>query len=602
LIFSLFFRGNNGDDDIEDLAPDNMDEIGFFDFFDHFDPGRILVVMGGEILQPPAPPRFIDGNLYLPVNFLQQYVDRYIFWEPTGSAGPRLTISSFDEIERFVPNSQTYTVNWIERPLAVPIRQIGDMAYMAAEMVMARYPLQLDFQDEYNILIVDFDSEQQLIYRVVFEDEPDYTEFDGAELYEEQDDRWLPLRFGASTRYPIKARLEQGEQVVFIANHGEFYYVRKSNGLMGFANADNLVFDDYIAAVAQIEARRPITRPGFSGSINMVWHLMENHVAAANEGAWYHPMGVNVISPTWLRFCRASYDGTIISLANTHYVNWAHSHGMEVWPTITDMFFGENFSNEAARLILLDAAIRDYIISQIMDIVARYNLDGINVNYEQVFSPEGAHYIQFLRELAVPMRQAGAVLSATVFAPIPGNLWWNYPEIGKTVDFITMMTYDEHYGSSAVAGSVASFPWVQEAVETLLTMVPAEQIVMGMPTSARLWTEEFSLETGEWELISWDEHLSPHHRTRAMGMNFARDYILALGASFEWDYITRQYYAVHYFNHQGAERRHRMWLNDLRSVEEKLTLYTRHNLAGITWWQKGLENPALWGFVDGILN
>ncbi|MDR2166769.1 MAG: hypothetical protein LBE35_02825 [Clostridiales bacterium] len=587
LVFSLFFRGG-GETGADEEAGDNMDEVGFFDFFEHFDPARILVAMGEEYIIPPTAIRFIDDRLYLPADFLREHVDRHIFWE---AENQRLTISDFEEIARFTPDSEFYTVNWQERALEWPIRQINDMAFIAADMVMARYPLRLDFQGEYNILILEFDKNQKLIYRAEFE-----------ESEEEAEEQWLPLRFGASSRQPIKARIEPGEQVVFLANHGEFYHVRLANGLMGFAPAENLVLDDYIAGVPQVELRRPITRPGFDGAINMVWHQLTNHAAALNEEAWYAPHGVNVISPTWFTFSREAYDGTIISLANHVYVEWAHRNGMEVWPKIADAFFGETFSNEAAQLILMDAEIRDYIIRQIMDLVARYNLDGINVDYEQVFPPEGAHFIQFLRELSVPMRAAGAVLSVAVYPPVAFNLWWNYPEIGKAVDFITMMTYDEHWTTSVEAGSVASFPWVQYAVETLVSMVPPEQIVMGLPTYVRIWTEEFNANSGEWELISWDEHMNPHHRTRAVGMNWARSFIRDLGAEFIWDYILRQYYGVYYFEHDGGERRHRVWLSDLRSTGEKLGLYARHDLAGVAWWRKGLEDPALWDFVDNVLN
>ena len=38
-------------------------------------------------------------------------------------------------------------------------------------------------------------------------------------------------------------------------------------------------------------------------------------------------------------------------------------------------------------------------------------------------------------------------------------------KLGEVADYIIMMGYDEHWGGSPVAGSVASIPWVKEGVE-----------------------------------------------------------------------------------------------------------------------------------------
>ncbi|MCL2349858.1 MAG: glycosyl hydrolase family 18 protein [Defluviitaleaceae bacterium] len=598
LVVSLFLSREGGFGGGNDSRV-NMTEIGFFEHHQHLSQDRITLAVGGELLQGANPPVYIDGQLYLPVDFLRSYVDRYIFWEQNTS---RLSISTADYVARFTPGASTYTVNWDARPLDHPIRQIGDMAFMAADMVQSRYPVSFNFQRENNILIAEFDNEPRTVYRTSFDTEG------------EDGQQWIPMRAGASTDYPILSRLMQDELLTFIRQFDDFYLVRKQNGLMGYVDGNYLILDDFTPGVAQMEARRPITRPSrFSGDINMVWHLVTSPAAAANSAAWEAYRGINVISPTWLYFCRESYDGTIINFGNREYVQWAHQNGMEVWPMISDAFFSpatgpEVFSNEAARLVLLDANIRDYVISQIMDMVARYNWDGINVDYEEVWAAEGEHFIQFLRELSVPMRQAGAVLSVAVFPPAPHNMWWNRTEIAKAVDFLTMMTYDEHWRTHPRPGSVASFPFVRNAVLTTLEEVPAEQLVMGLPTYMRVWTEQFNNQTGEWELLPGGPggeplpEFYPFRRVRDPGMQFGRNIIERdMGGTFVWDYELRQYVAHIYHTHNGIELRTSAWLNCLRSVQEKLGLYTQHDLAGVTWWRKGLGLPAMWEVVDGIV-
>ena len=614
LVFSIFFgqRGNEG----SGQTP-NMEEINFFDHPDnsHLTAGRSYAIINGEIITAHAAPTFIEGRLHLPVDFLRAHIDRYIFWEQDSN---RLTITNMDEVMRFHPNETTYTVNWEPRTLTDPIREIAGMAYMSADMVMERYPVTIVHQEEYGFVIVDMHQHQRLIYEVteaVAEDEgtPD-------------EDFFVPLRFGPTDQYPIMARLHPGDRVVnFGAAPREendedeedsdiFYRVQAENGLIGYVAADNLALAELIAATPQIEMRRPITRPSFDGSINMVWHLVTSHGAAANQDNWYTMQGVNVLSPTWLYFCRPSMDGTIVNFGNREYVAWAHRNGMEVWPMISDAFYSpqgvEDFTNEAARLALMDAEIRDYIIAQIMDMVIRYNWDGINVDYEAVWPAEGQHFIQFLRELSVPMRQAGAVLSVAVFSPIDSNLWWNYPEIARASDFLVIMAYDEHYRTINTPGSASSFPFVQYAVTKMIDIgVPAQQIVLGLPTYMRVWTEQFNMSTGQWELLPGGPggeplpEFSPYRRVRDVGMQFGRNIMERdMGGTFEWDYILRQYVSHVYHAHNSVELRTSAWLNCLRSTSEKLTLYTQHDLAGAAWWRKGLALPAMWDMVDGIIN
>ena len=604
LLFSILNMRDDENGGDEEVLQDNMEEVDFFTHFDHFDPNRIVMLVNGEYLQPTNSPRFIDGGLYLPADFLRAYVDRYIFWEPDSN---RLTISTYEEISRFTVAAASFSVNGQERSLMHPLQRIGDMAYMRAEILTYRYPISFDFQEEHGILIVDFYANQQLYYVVdvlVREEAMEAADF-GESLYGEE--FLVPMRAGASRREPILAWLTHNEAVTFVANHGDFLQVQLANGLMGFVLEEYLHFVDYRPAVQIHESRRPVTRPSFDGAINMAWHLVTSTAATANPQNRYVMQGVNVISPTWLYFCRPSYDGTIISFGTQEYVNWAHANGMELWPMISDAFFSpetgpESFSNEAARLVLLDAQIRDFIIEQLIDMIQRYNWDGINVDYEMVLQPEGEHFIQFLRELSVPMREIGAVLSVAVYPPVPSNLWWNYPEIAHAADFITIMAYDEHWGTSPVAGSQSSFPFVHDAARVMVDElgVPGSQVVLGLPTFVRIWTEIFDLETGEWRLVVADDN-APTARTRAVGMNYGRTHMENLGATFSWDYQIRQYTASHYFTHGGNEFRNRVWLGCLRSTTEKLGLISSYQLAGVAWWQKGLEAPALWQMVNDIL-
>jgi hypothetical protein len=207
-----------------------------------------------------------------------------------------------------------------------------------------------------------------------------------------------------------------------------------------------------------------------SGGINMVWELIT--VPAANGHAMANPLpeGLNVISPTWFYFCPVALDGTLISHASYEYVQWAKAQGVAVWPRL----FDSNF--ELSNVILNHWQHRERAVAQLIAFIENYNLDGINVNFEHIRLSDGGYYVQFLRELAVEMRRIHSVISVATYVPAPWHFQYHHRLVGKTVDYMVVMTYDEHVPSSETPGPIASLPFVERWIATLLTMVPRERI------------------------------------------------------------------------------------------------------------------------------
>ena len=597
--------GERYEEDDEEIIEPNMEEISFFDYIGNrlLDRNTFNVVAGGEILVGARPPRIIDDQLHLSAEFLRAHVDEHIFWE--NNTG-RLTISTVDEISRFYPDQYSYTVNWQPQELATPIRQIGDMAYISVEMVMNLYDVDIRHSDDYNFVVLDFNFNGRAYYEIVMPQSGDDEGgggngrsgqgSQGNQDNQDNQDRlhFVPMRFGPNDQYPIMARLNEGDVLIShnanLQQGQESHYIRlqKENGLIGYVLADNIRQIAVTPHNPPLSQYRPITRD-LGRPINLAYHL----IGINNPDSWYAPPGVNVLAPMWFTFNEEARNGDIVSLARHDYVAWANSHDIEVWPAITDMFFGGNFSNEVSRLVLLDANIRDHVIAQLMQFIQTYNLGGINIDYEMVFEAESEHWIQFLRELSVPMADAGAVLSVAVKPPAPHNMFWNRTQIALAADFLIIMAYDEHWATIDTAGPVASFGFVQNAVLDTLNEARAEQIVVALPTYVRIWREEFT--ANGWELIG---NNVGGQATRAVGMQYARNFIIERGGSFYWDYITRQYYGHVVFDDDGVDARYRVWLEDLRSMDEKLSVFVDNGLAGVGFWQKGLELPDMWALVD----
>ena len=593
LIYSLI----NTDNEAEELDLANMEEINFFDFNRGYNPNIIHIGMGHNLYAIENEPVFVDGILYLPADFLLEFdIDRHVFWENNSN---RLTISKINAdnniIIRFVPNELIYTINWQEHSLTNPIITIGEMAYLPVDLIMELYSVNIRFEEEYNLVLVDLPFNSYRIYEIRFEID-EYSE-------ENEEDVWIPARLGGDNSYPIAARLYNGDVVqsfIGFAALSDYDYlkVRLESGITAWVHFDNLqLISEYFAQVQPAE-RHPQTRPSFDGSVNMLWQFVDQNTTH-NIGALYAPLGVNVISPYWFLFYTEVItdgdgdednniritNGDIRSLANHPYVNWAHSNGLEIWPMLTD-----NFISTVSRTSINTAQTRDHVISQIMAFIEEYNLDGINIDYEAVREDFAHYWVQFMRELSVPMREAGAILSVALKVPAPWNMFWNRYEIGLVVDYVVIMAYDEHWGTSPTAGSTASFPFVQDGVINTLREVPAERVVVGLPTYVRIFRE----------ITQEDGSIVVNHYS-AVGMQAARNFIDSRGGTFEWDYIARQYYGEFITIENGLETRYRLWLADLQSHAEKFALIRQFDLAGVAFWQKSLALPDMWELLQDFL-
>jgi spore germination protein YaaH len=70
-----------------------------------------------------------------------------------------------------------------------------------------------------------------------------------------------------------------------------------------------------------------------------------------------------------------------------------------------------------------------------------------------------------VRELSGALRMQNLIVSIDVTIP-GGSLNWSQvydrTALEPYIDYFAVMTYDEHWGSSPVAGSVASIGWVEQ--------------------------------------------------------------------------------------------------------------------------------------------
>ncbi|MTI95304.1 MAG: hypothetical protein FH749_07425 [Firmicutes bacterium] len=199
--------------------------------------------------------------------------------------------------------------------------------------------------------------------------------------------------------------------------------------------------------------------------------------------------GYNVYAPV-MYYVRGSLGSSsnytyIMSGANfTNNIKFARERGYQVWLTF------QHFSTSPG---LGSASSRKAKIDEIIGRALEHDVDGINIDYEALGSSNRSDFTKFISEMYVEAKKYDLILSVDVVRPASGVYGESYdrPALAKNSDYLVLMAYDQHWGSSPTPGSVATLAWTESAIQAMLNQgVPASKLILGIPFYSRNWRVE----------------------------------------------------------------------------------------------------------------
>lgn len=279
---------------------------------------------------------------------------------------------------------------------------------------------------------------------------------------------------------------------------------------------------------------------------------------------------VNTISPRWYFL---KNDGSFSDSTDSSLTNWAHQHGLKVWPLL-----GNGFDTARTHQFLNNPAEVSAAVQQISNFVSTYQLDGINLDFENIAAGDKSAFSRFVADLSTSLHQQSALLSVDV-PPDLGTDWsapYDYADLGKSADYIVMMTYDEHWTGDQDAGPVASIPWFNEKLTNMLSVVPSAKIIAGLP----LYNRDWSVDSGH--TVSTDITLS--HQNKLLAQQTS---------TLQWEPSTQAYKLMYVLN--GIP--HEVWIENNRTLSLKSVRTLNSGAAGIAFWYMGSEEDSIWTSV-----
>lgn len=359
-----------------------------------------------------------------------------------------------------------------------------------------------------------------------------------------------------------------GEKVIIISEKDGWTRIRTANGKIGYVKSDKLTNKTTVRKAIEKE-------PQVTGKVNLVWDYYSEYVTAPNRNGT-SIKGINVISPTAFTLKNGD-DVAIIDNASKDYIDWAKANNYKVWA-----MFSNNSMRETTSKILNDYSKREKMIEKIVDLAVKYKVDGINVDFENMNMADKDVYSRFIIELAPRLREFGIVTSVDVTAPDGSENWslcFDRDVLADASDYLVFMAYDQYGISSTKAGTTAGADWVEANIKKFLGQeaVAKEKIILGMPLYTRLWKTDSNGKA----------------TSNVVNMNQI-DNKLPSNVEKVWDENTKQYYVEYETN--GVK--YQMWIEDEKSIEEKLNLINQYELAGGAFWEKDRETENIWTLAE----
>ncbi|MEX0917917.1 MAG: glycosyl hydrolase family 18 protein [Candidatus Paceibacterota bacterium] len=328
-------------------------------------------------------------------------------------------------------------------------------------------------------------------------------------------------------------------------------------------------------------------------------------------------------------------DGSLVLKSDLDEDHWedlfdeADDRGVEVIPTIA-WFDGANIHR-----ILSDDDLREDHIDEIVEMVEDGDFDGVNIDYESKLAATIHHYSEFLEELKDELD--GKLLTCTIeprtppasrYREVPRTLEYanDYEAMAEHCDRVEIMAYDQQRIdwrlNDAKSGQpyipVADVDWVEKVVELALEDIPANKLVLGVPTYGRNWTVQvapnwYKEYTGvsavnmpDAEAIAEDYDKEPG-RNKAGELSFSyfpESSIFKVLESLPTPEGTAKgneaaAKALLFANYTGMTVPvNVVWYSDAKAIEDKIDLAKKYALRGVALFKiDGEEDSGIWDLI-----
>ena len=485
-----------------------------------------------------------NGIIYVSMDDIENYFDKYIHIEEDINE----IVTTYDkQIASIGFETNKLTLNGSTKKVQAHAIEKDEVIYLPISEMQEVYNVEMAVSDK-NITLDSLDRKQVKAY----------TKSN------------LSVKWKADIFSKTVDKVKKGDVLIAIEDVDKGWTrVRTQSGEVGYVKTSKLtnyttVRDDFVEE-KQIQ-----------GKVNMFWDYYSKYVKCPDRTGQVIE-GVNVVSPSFFYIDEDGEFQDKVGDAGKQYIEWAHSNNYKVWAMVQS----DEAGIKTTSTILNSYTKRQELIEKIIEVCVEYQLDGINIDFENMYEADKDKFSRFIIELEPRLNEIGAVLSVDVTAPDGDPNWslcYDRNVIGHVADYIVFMAYDQYGNSSTKPGTTAGYNWVETNVKKFIDNEDVEpsKIILGMPMYTRQWTIDSNGEIDGRGVVSMLNTKIPNNVEK------------------QWDEDLKQYY----IEYKSGSDTIKMWIEDGTSIAAKVSLVTKYGLAGTSCWRKDMETSNIWSVIN----
>ena len=232
------------------------------------------------------------------------------------------------------------------------------------------------------------------------------------------------------------------------------------------------------------------------------------------------------------------------------------------------------FDGAIINRILHNSPKKERLINDIVKYLKQYQLQGVNIDFEEFKEKGDEPIIAFQKELYEKLHPQGFIVTQDI---MPYNEDFNVKELSKYNDYMFLMAYDEHY-STSVPGAISSQQWIEKVLDETAKEISSGKIIICFAGYGFDWPKNTEATT-----VTYQQALA-----NAKLFNAAIDF-------------NNDNYNNYYSYTDAGGVKHEVFFADAATNFNAIRFADEYGTAGTALWRLGSEDERLWNFYTRSL-
>ena len=233
------------------------------------------------------------------------------------------------------------------------------------------------------------------------------------------------------------------------------------------------------------------------------------------------------------------------------------------------------FDGKMMHRILNNTAKKERLLNDIIKYIHQYQLQGINIDFEELSEKTDEPIIAFQKEIYTRLHAENLIVTQDI---MPGNEDFNAKSLAAYNDYLFLMAYDEHY-STSTPGNVSSQQFIEKVLDETAAGIPSNKIILCFAGYGYDWAAG-----SEGETVTYQQALSNAKINKA---NITFD---------------NSSYNNNYNYTDGNKVKHQVYFADAATNFNTIRFADEYGVGGTALWRLGSEDERLWSFYNRSLS